>query len=273
MSTGTVQTAQMIRNTTDTFTNSQATFSDTYVLQTDANLQLANGKELDITLPLAKGQIPDLRSMRLAQIVNGAAVPVNTSGYCDTLTGRCTFSIKSLANAPSANSIRYASPNPGLRGLAPFVGRSYAFDVRAADVQTGSFVLVGNLAAAAGTTYTGTSLNAYNWPNPFDMSNKTLTTASGAAITSSDGSAIATVFHFDLPAANGGQVIIRIFTVSGELVRVLDQGSLPGGLTYYAAWDGKNMNGAHVASGVYFAVFDVPGLTPKDHVVKLAVVK
>jgi flagellar hook assembly protein FlgD len=68
-------------------------------------------------------------------------------------------------------------------------------------------------------------------------------------------------------------VRIRIYTVSGELVRVIDEGDKTGGFTYYTTWDGKNMSGAHVASGVYFAVFDVPGKKPKEHVVKMVVLR
>ncbi len=272
-SSGTVPTVQLVRNVTPpSGVTSQTVFSDSFQLNTDANLQLANGKDLDITLPLNKDKIPNFHSMRLAQIVNGVAKPVNSSGFCDPLTGRCTFSIKSLTNA--ATSIRYASGSPGLRGLAPFVGGRYAYDQGNAAASGGSFALIGDLAAPlASTTSVPTSFSAYNFPNPFDMSNKSLLTAGNVAVPSSDGGAIATAIHYDLPAVNAGHVIIRIFSVAGELVRVLDQGVLAGGVTYYATWDGKNANGAHVASGVYFAVFDVPGLTPKEHVVKMAVLK
>ena len=50
-------------------------------------------------------------------------------------------------------------------------------------------------------------------------------------------------------------VVIRIYDVSGKLVRILDLGHKPAG--FYTAkskaayWDGKNEAGEPVASGVY----------------------
>ncbi|MDQ1329199.1 MAG: hypothetical protein QG641_2488, partial [Candidatus Poribacteria bacterium] len=54
----------------------------------------------------------------------------------------------------------------------------------------------------------------------------------------------------------GNNVIIRIYNLSGELINQLDLGYIPAG--FYtsrdraAHWDGKNMNGENVASGIYF---------------------
>ena len=123
-------------------------------------------------------------------------------------------------------------------------------------------------ASAPAGSYAGPSLNAYSFPNPFTLSPKTVNSAAGTPI-STDG----TVLHYDLPTASSGHVIIRVFSVSGELVRVLDEGTQTGGATYYATWDGKNANGAQVATGVYFAVFDVAAHEAKEDVVKMAVVK
>ena len=50
--------------------------------------------------------------------------------------------------------------------------------------------------------------------------------------------------------------MIKIYTITGQLVRTLDLGTKPAG--YYASkskaayWDGRNETGEHVASGVYF---------------------
>jgi hypothetical protein len=51
-------------------------------------------------------------------------------------------------------------------------------------------------------------------------------------------------------------VIIKIYNISGQLVRVLDLGEKEAGMYVSkgraAYWDGKNDNGEEVASGVYF---------------------
>jgi hypothetical protein len=277
LSSGTVPTTQMVRNSTGTVSLTNGTtrqiFSDAFQLQIDSSAQLGTGKGLDITLPLNKDKIPDFHTMRIGQIINGQVQEVSGSGYCDPLTGRCTFTVNSLSNAPGASTIRYSGTRYGIIGLAPFANGGYSYDSQAAGAQAGTFVLLGVPANPSGAPYSGATMNAYNFPTPFDLTNKSLTANSGGTIQSSDGNPIATAIHYDLPAANGGHVVLRIFTISGELVRVLDQGVQTCGATYYATWDGMNMNGAQVASGVYFCVLDVPGITPKDHVIKLVVLK
>jgi flagellar hook assembly protein FlgD len=70
-----------------------------------------------------------------------------------------------------------------------------------------------------------------------------------------------------------GAVIMRIYTLSGDLVDEMDQGVQTGGSTYYASWDGKNKDGDAVASGVYFLVIEIAGKNVKDKIIKLAVIK
>ncbi len=272
---GTLPTVQIVRDASlsvSAAVTQTTIMSDSFELASDANLQLGNGKSLDITLPVSRTTLPDPKSLRLAQIINGQIVPVPGEGFYDALTGRFTVSVNSLGNAPAASSIRMASASPSLKGLAPYKSHSYGFDVARAASQSGSFVLVGvRTATPPGPTnaaYGGATLGAFNFPNPFNLKSKTIGLLDGSSMTT-DG----TILHYDLPAANAGHVIIRVFSVSGELVRVIDEGVKAGGITYYTAWDGKNMNGADVATGVYFAVFDVPGLKPKQHVVKMAVLK
>jgi hypothetical protein len=56
--------------------------------------------------------------------------------------------------------------------------------------------------------------------------------------------------------AEGGDVMIRIYNVKGQLVKTLDLGYQPAGIYTHrscaAYWDGKNEEGDKVASGVYF---------------------
>jgi hypothetical protein len=60
----------------------------------------------------------------------------------------------------------------------------------------------------------------------------------------------ATTIHYDVPAG-GGEVTLRVYDVSGRLVRTLADGTEgPGKKT--VTWDGRNDRGRMVASGVYF---------------------
>jgi hypothetical protein len=69
-----------------------------------------------------------------------------------------------------------------------------------------------------------------NYPNPFNPS---------------------TSIEFSLPARE--RVSLKVFDVSGRLVRTLVDGPLSDGIHRYT-WDGHNERGASVASGVYFYV-------------------
>jgi hypothetical protein len=76
---------------------------------------------------------------------------------------------------------------------------------------------------------------AQNYPNPFNP---------------------VTSIAYDVPAP-GGHVQIRIYNVSGQLVRTLVD-ELKAAGQYEASWQGVNDNGNPVASGVYFARMVAP---------------
>jgi hypothetical protein len=71
-------------------------------------------------------------------------------------------------------------------------------------------------------------LNLRNVPNPFNPS---------------------TEFHFNLPRE--GEVEIRVYSLRGALIRTLHAGRLPAG-TAAIRWQGRDDQGARVASGTYF---------------------
>ena len=56
--------------------------------------------------------------------------------------------------------------------------------------------------------------------------------------------------------SNGGDVTIEIYNVLGQLIRSFDLGYKASGkylgTNKAAYWDGRNSNGEHVSSGVYF---------------------
>ena len=66
-----------------------------------------------------------------------------------------------------------------------------------------------------------------------------------------------TVITYDVPAG-GGQVTIRIFDVSGRLVKTLvNEHNTVGQKT--VRWDGRNDQGEYVATGVFFYRMQAPG--------------
>lgn len=111
-----------------------------------------------------------------------------------------------------------------------------------------TFVLFNTgVAVISGNAFGGGQIEAYNFPNPFDLSVKTVTPIHGLAPQSVRG----TMIRFALPPDAGGAGKIKVFNVAGELVRTIDLGTLTGGRYYYQGWDGRNDSGRDVASGVY----------------------
>jgi hypothetical protein len=90
---------------------------------------------------------------------------------------------------------------------------------------------------------------AFNYPNPFSP-NKQQTT----------------IVYF---SSSTGQANIKIFTLTGRLVRALTDNANPG--SNEVNWDGKNGKGQVVRNGVYVAVILPPG--GSKQMVKIAVVK
>ena len=88
----------------------------------------------------------------------------------------------------------------------------------------------GDLANGAGRIMLG-----QNYPNPFNPS---------------------TWIPFYIPRS--GSVSVKIFNVKGELVKVLKEGHLESGL-WSVNWDGTNLRGTQVGSGVYFCTLNQNG--------------
>ncbi len=70
-----------------------------------------------------------------------------------------------------------------------------------------------------------------------------------------------TSIAFGLPQP-GGHVSLRVYDVSGRLVRTLVDGELPPG-RHSSRWDGRDDAGTPVASGVYFYMLDAPGFSAR----------
>lgn len=50
-------------------------------------------------------------------------------------------------------------------------------------------------------------------------------------------------------------VSVRVYNSAGELVRILSRDDISGPFTQTYTWDGKNVNGEKVGSGVYLILF------------------
>ena len=130
-----------------------------------------------------------------------------------------------------------------------------------------TFVLLeSDVAVISGGAFAGGDIEVFNFPNPFDLREKTVTAIHPAASMTVRG----TVIRAALPAGAGGSASVRIYNVAGERVRTLDLGMLSAGTYYYQAWDGRNDGGRDVATGVYLGVLKV-GDTTKTF--KMALIK
>lgn len=114
-------------------------------------------------------------------------------------------------------------------------GGPSAKNVERGDAQPGSGV--GTLGAPQG------AFLQQNYPNPFSPS---------------------TALEFRLPEE--GVTTLRVFDVSGRVVRTLVDGRLPGG-QHKVAWDGRDDRGNRVASGSYLAVLGASGVSESRRIV------
>lgn len=122
-----------------------------------------------------------------------------------------------------------------------------------------TFVLFDSaLGVLSGTAFPGDDIEAFNFPNPFDLSVKTVSAIHGGSC-EPNCTIKGTMIRFSLPLSITGDATIRIFDVAGERVRTISMGTLPGGAYYYQNWDGTNDSGRAVASGVYIGEVTVAG--------------
>ena len=104
-----------------------------------------------------------------------------------------------------------------------------------------------NVNVITGDTFGASEMEAFAFPNPFDLTVKTVQTIHPVANHTVRG----TMVRFSLPLSVSGEATFRVFTLSGERIRTIDLGTLARGQHYYQAWDGRNDSGRDVASGVY----------------------
>ncbi|MEW5767368.1 MAG: FlgD immunoglobulin-like domain containing protein [bacterium] len=100
--------------------------------------------------------------------------------------------------------------------------------------------------------YLGDELKVYNFPNPFNSLKER------------------TRIKYFLPGSGEEEVFLRIYTVSGEVVREIEEGKKEKGHFYFVDWDGKNGDGERVASGVYILLLKAGS---RSTLFKMAVIK
>lgn len=129
-------------------------------------------------------------------------------------------------------------------------------------------VIASNSQVIAGTSYSG-NLFVYNYPNPANLSAKTVTLQN--TLTQETRNITGTLIHYGLPQDMSGEIEIKIYNVAGELIRTINDGQKTGGSHYYTEWDGTNDAGKKAASGVYLGRFTIDNKNEKFF--KMAIVK
>jgi len=112
--------------------------------------------------------------------------------------------------------------------------------------------------------------SAHNFPNPFDLTEKTVTPQHTGGSCGSQCTIRGTMIAVSIPPGMSGAASIDIYNVVGTKVRHIDLGDVSGGNYYYQNWDGTNDAGRDVASGVYFGELKVGG---QKAFFKMAVIK
>jgi hypothetical protein len=134
-------------------------------------------------------------------------------------------------------------------------------------------VLDGAPTIVAPGTIATSDIIAFNFPNPSDCtvhSNVARDTRVGFGSGSTFSPFTGTMIRYTLPQGAPATATIRIFDLTGQLVRTIDQGQLAGGQTAYYPWACDNQSGRTVASGVYLGQVEWGG---RSKFFKIAIVK
>ncbi len=123
-------------------------------------------------------------------------------------------------------------------------------------------------------SYSGDKFRIYNFPNPFNSSEKTVTLKNHGSLSASQ-TIEGTVLKYYVPAKydSNADIEFYIYNIAGELVRTINEETRDGGYIYFAGWDGRNDGGEKCASGVYLLIPKVNGDTVMDEALKMAIVK
>ncbi|MEA3307720.1 MAG: FlgD immunoglobulin-like domain containing protein, partial [Elusimicrobiota bacterium] len=129
-------------------------------------------------------------------------------------------------------------------------------------------------------TYSGSSFEVYNMPNPFNLKSKSVYITEGwaagsgvTAVSNANTTTNGTIIKYHLPSGKGGAIKFVIYNTAGEKVRTIDDGVRDASETFYSEWDGTNDKGTKVASGVYFMLTYLDGEQLGNKAHKMALIK
>ena len=185
---------------------------------------------------------------------------------------RGTISVKGLVSLASVLDLQSAEA-ASHRAVA--AGRGFRPNASGSSSDTGQFAIL-RPSQVGGGAFTGTVVKVYNFPNPFNLQTKNVTLNTTVGVCTGGSGSITTdgtVIKYEIPSGISGQGVIRIYALSGRLVREVDAGDVQPNNCYYTTWDGKNRNGLPVANGVYYGVLSVAGSKLTSGTFKLAVIK
>ncbi|MFI5363251.1 MAG: carboxypeptidase regulatory-like domain-containing protein [Elusimicrobiota bacterium] len=188
---------------------------------------------------------------------------------------RGTISVNGLVSLASVLNVKSAAAQSR---MAVATG-GHGFRPNAvATTDKAQFAILAPSKIGTGGVFSGTIVKVYNFPNPFNLQTKTVTLNTAAGVCSGAGGAgtmttDGTVIKYEIPAGISGTGVIRIYTVSGHLVREIDAGDIQQDTCYYTTWDGRSRNGLPVANGVYYGILSVAGSKLSSGTFKLAVIK
>jgi hypothetical protein len=185
-----------------------------------------------------------------------------------------TISVKGLVSLASVLDVKSAA---ALSRMAVSTGRGFRPNPAALRPDDSAIFAVLRPSQVGGGAFSGTVVKVYNFPNPFNLQTKsvTLNTTAGVCLGGLTGSVVTdgTVIKYEIPSGISGSGVIRIYTLSGRLVREIDAGDIQPNNCYYTTWDGTNRSGLPVANGVYYGVLSVGGSKLASGTFKLAVIK
>ncbi len=75
--------------------------------------------------------------------------------------------------------------------------------------------------------------------------------------------------NLDISLRDGGNIVIRVFSLDGQLVKVWEE-SIPGSGKHLITWDGRDQQGFSLPSGIYITQVSGSGISKSIRVVKYA---
>lgn len=229
------------------------------------SVSINQNKDFELTLAYDKSTA-NLNDLSVAQYNDTTAKWEQVPGVATINPVKGTVKVK-LKKLASVLSTRAGSYGP----MGVFDGRQYVVRPMSggSSSSAGTFAVV--RPSIAGNAFAGNKIKVFNYPNPFNLKDKAISNNNGAAL---PGTVNGTVIHVEVPAGNGGAGHVRIYTLSGELVKDIKVDFTDGAYNY-VGWDGHNAGGQEVANGVYYGVVEMSGKSVKreDATFKMAVIK